>query len=410
MNSRHFKWFVIGTILLSLTSACSTSPAPINPGDLSAEMAAPTDKQSQAVSSFGEKLFGQIASGGETNPVISPLSIFYALGMAGDGAAAETAAAFEKVFGMSAEQARRVAGYLLADLATPGDGTVLTAANSVWLDNGFPAKQEWVDRLTAYYQAEVFQTSLSDSATATALNSWISEKTNKLIPTMLDRIDPGAMALLVNALYMKAAWQEPFNTDKTYEGQFWTADGDAVEAVYMSADFDTRQYFNTDDAEGVVIPYQDGRLAFVAALPKQGSFSLDGQTISGLLAAATSRDEVSFYMPKFETEFGADLVDALSALGLGVAFTEAADFSGISDTSLLISQVAHKVNMAVGEKGTEAAAATVVIMVTSAPMIDNPIVVEFNRPYLYAVVDQVTGLPLFIGMMDDPAQAPPAVK
>jgi len=376
---------------------------------MQAQLVAPTTEQAASLSSFGERLFAQVLKAGDANPVISPLSVFYALGMADDGAGGDTAAAFQAVLGLSVEQTRQIAAYLLDQLATPGDGTTLTVANSAWLDENLTANQDWVDRLKSYYQADVYKQDLHSSATLKDVNQWISQKTNKLIPKMLDSIDPGVVALLVNALYMKALWQQPFNTDLTYKSEFTTAGGATVQADFMRQPYDTRQYIKTNTAEGIVLPYQDGRLEFLAVMPTNGQLTLDGSTIATLLAAAKTQDKVAFTMPKFQTEYGCDLVDALTALGLGAAFGSGADFSGIAP-ELFISDVVHKVSMAVGEKGTEAAAATVVMIATSGFAGDNLVDVVFDHPYLYAVVDKVTGIPLFVGQMDDPSQAPPAVE
>ena len=371
---------------------------------------APSADQARAIASFGERLFAEVRKDGEPNPVISPLSVFYALGMAGDGAAGETAAAFEKVFGLTAEQSRQVAAYLLAELAKPGPGTTLSAANSVWLDERSPVAQDWVDRVQAYYQAEAVRAELADPATVGRVNDWISGKTNGLIPEMLSEpLDPSTLALLVDALYLKAAWAREFSTDITREGEFRAASG-AVPAYYLHARYDSARYLDTGSATGIVLPYQDGRLAFLAALPKSGELALDGDTIAGLLAAAQDRANVVLSMPKFDTQYGADLVPALAALGLGVACSPAAaDFSGIS-AKLYISKVSHKVSMAVGEKGTETAAATVVEMRAGAALPPNDVYLTFDRPYVYAVVDLTTGVPLFLGAMDDPSKAPPAAR
>ena len=374
----------------------------------------PDAVQAGDISAFGEQLFAAVAARGDLNPVISPLSVFYALGMAYEGAGGDTAAAFQKVLGLTAEQARQIAAYLLATLAAPGQGTTLTTANSVWLDDTLKTQQSWVDAVSAYYKASVFNTDLQAKDTLAAVNKWINDATKGLIPKMLDSIDPTTVAMLINALYMKAAWAQPFDTNKTYKSDFTTKSGERVQADYMTAELATRSYFDTPDAEGVVIPYQDGRLAFLVALPKD-TLTLTGNTIAGLLAAAKDTDNVGFTMPKFKTDYGLDLSSALKQLGLEVAFDpDNADFSELGTAPagpLFIGMVAHKVSMAVGEKGTEAAAATVVAVLAGAAAPPQEMHwIDFNKPYLYAVVDTVTGIPLFIGQMDDPAMAPPAVS
>ena len=207
---------------------------------------------------------------------------------------------------------------------------------------------------------------------------------------------------------MKADWTDQFDPNATSNQEFINGEGLSVIVPFMSSDPMTWQVIDTADAEGVVLPYADGRLAFLAAMPKAGSFDLDGTVVPRLLSTAQMSENVKVAMPKFHSEYGAaDLVPALTELGLGVAFDpDLADFSGIAP-NLYISAVLHKVSMSVGEQGTEAAAATVVVIAESGGSLEEPTIVRFNRPYLYAVVDTVTSLPLFIGWMEDPSLAPP---
>jgi len=411
------KRHVIAALSLGLVvmlAGCSGAPNELLAKPVAdLQTAAPDVAQAQDISAFGERLFAAVAANGDKNPVISPLSVFYALGMAYEGARGDTAAAFQQVLGLTAEQARQIAAYLLATLAAPGQGTTLNTADSVWLDSKLTAQQTWVDAVSGYYKAQVFNTDLQAPDTLVAVNKWINDATNGLIPQMLDRIDSTTVVMLINALYMKAAWAQAFDTNLSSVSNFTVASGQQVRADFMTANYDTRSYFDTPDAEGVVIPYQDGRLAFLVALPK-GTLTLGGNTIAGLLADAKDTENVGFSMPKFDTEFGLDLLPALVQMGLEPACDLSADFSGLGTSTagpLYIGLVAHKVSMSVGEKGTEAAAATV-IAVDSGGSISPPAMhwINFDHPYLYAVVDTTTGIPLFIGQMDDPSLAPPAVS
>ena len=373
----------------------------------------PDNAQTAALTAFGEALFNQTLS--TANPVISPLSVFSALAMAYDGAKADTATAFQTVLGMSDVEARNAAAYLLASLRSPGPGTTLTVANSAWLDDTLKVQQDWVDRLAAYFGAEVYNTDLQAPATLGGINSWISGKTNALIPHMVDSIDPSAVAMLINALYLKAAWAEPFNTDNTHTGVFIKPDGTQVDAWYMNSGMETRKYIQTDDAQGIVIPYQDGRLGFMAVMPTSGDLTLAPGTLSRWLAAAADHDNVILSIPKFHAEFGTtDLGDALKTLGLGVAFSPGtADFTGMGTSDagpLYIGQVLHKVVMDVGEKGTEAAAATVVEMLAGGAPPTDQVWLSFDHPYIYAVMDLTTGVPLFLGAVTDPSLIPPTAK
>jgi len=422
-NRSKYKIVQLVTIIVSFSlllvgcaGGVSTSGGPLAVKNvITVQTANPSGAQAQALAAFGEQLFAQVKDGSDVNPVISPLSVFYALAMADEGAKDSTADAFTQVLGIPVDQARQVAAYLLTALDNQAQGTTVNVANSAWLDDSLKANQDWVDQISAYYQAAVFSTDLQAPATVDAVNQWISDKTNKMIPQMLQTIDSSAVALLINALYLNATWATQFNTDNTSDQMFTMASGSTATVPFMTMYASTQNVIDTDSAQGVVLPYQDGRLAFMAVMPKSGELSLSGDTLSQLLSAATQTDNVVLSMPKFHTEFGTtDLVPALTKLGLGVAFDPGtANLTGLGSSDgrpLYIGSVLHKVSISVGEKGTEAAAATVVeIMAGSAPLAQ-PLVIDFNRPYIYAVVDTQTGVPLFIGAMDDPSKAPPTVN
>jgi len=371
------------------------------------ESSEPVFWQVTRLTTFSERLFAQLQLEDAQNPVISPLSIFYALAMADEGARGDTAAAFESVFDIPIEDARQVAAYMLGQLSNLDAGTTVNVANSAWLDDSLKVEQAWVDLISAYYETSVYNTDLQAKGAVDLVNQWISEKTNKLIPQMINTIDDETVALLINAIYLKADWAVQFDPKDTYDQEFINGDG-MVFVPFMSSDPMTRLVIDTPEAEGVVMPYIDGRLAFLAAMPKSGSFRLDGTVIPDLRAAAQQLDNVKVAMPKFHTEYGAaDLKPALTSLGLGVAFEPGvADFTGIAP-NLFISAILHKVSMSVGEEGTEAAAATVIGFNTTSAPLEDPISIVFNRPYLYAVIDTVSGIPLFLGWMEDPSLAPP---
>ncbi|MDR0283598.1 MAG: serpin family protein [Propionibacteriaceae bacterium] len=410
------KWRLAGVAAAAslMMTGCGTAVEPLPAHPVAGlEIAQPTAGEASALAGFGERLYTELR-GTAPNPVVSPLSVFAALGMAMSGADGATAQAFASVLGLDTDALEAAVAYLLATLPSETAGTKLTVADSAWLDDSLTPEQDWVDRLRTYFSAEVYATDLQKPATVGQVNGWVNAQTGGLIPEMLATIDDDAAALLVNALYLGARWQEEFDTGLTHQGTFTRADGSQTDAWYMAAPPATRRYIETADATGIVLPYQDGRLVFMAVRPATGSLTLKPGDLGRWLGAATYRDNVAVTMPKFHTEYGADLVDALAALGLGAAFSPAtADFARLGHTAagpLFISQVAHKVSLDVGEKGTEAAAATVVAMFASGALPTDEITVTFDRPYLYAVVDQVTGVPLFIGALDDPALAPPTVQ
>ncbi|MFQ7452137.1 MAG: serpin family protein [Flavonifractor plautii] len=213
---------------------------------------------------------------------------------------------------------------------------------------------------------------------------------------------------MVNALYLKNAWASEFDPLDTRPGDFTAADGSEAETDFLSNGLRAEQYFAAEGAAGVVLPYDDGRLGFLAVLP-DGELdawleTLDGDTLPALLAAA-EEERVLLRLPKFEAEWGGELSDALATMGLETAFDPGrADFSALGtapDGPLYVSSVVHKARIEVNEKGTEAAAATVAGLNGAAAPTDYRELV-LDRPFCYAVVDLERGVPLFLGTFERP--------
>ncbi len=372
------------------------------------QLMAPSAEQSDALGAFSEQLFNELEPAA-VNPVISPLSVFFALGLAQQGAGGVTASELEQVLGLNKDEACSIAVYLLDEYAAIGGDTTLTVANSAWLDDSLNVPQAYVDLVSVCYSAEVFNVDLQSPGMTEQVNGWVSDKTNKLIPQIVESVED-FHAVLANAIYLKAQWETAFETSNTVEGEFTTPDGETVTAHYMSAPPSPQAYFNLDGAAGVVLPYRDGRLGFMAVMSTDGDGlpELTGDSIRRWLEAAEMTEQVQVTMPKFTTQYGLDLEDSLSALGLESAFAGGADLSGLGMADTDPWTVVHKVSMSVGEEGTEAAAATVVMADTSG-LLQEPIHLRFDQPYRYAVVDLDTGIPLFLGVMNDTSQAPPSV-
>jgi serpin B len=402
---------------MGIFGCTSTSPGSANPSDSQVLLAEPSNDQAKVLTAFGEKLFTEVEADPEkVNAVISPMSLFFALGLAGEGAAGATQEAFQQAIGLDKEQTRRIAAYLVKEISNLGQGTTVNIANSTWLDESLKLDPDYTPLVKAYYAAEVFNQDLQASGAVDQINGWVNGKTNGLIPTILDDLSPdevaSMVAVLVDAIYLKAEWAAKFDPEMTSVGRFSLSGGSPVEAEFLAAKAMEQRYFDVGDSHGVLLPYKDGRLAFLAVTAKEGTDlpKLAGDSINSWITAAAPTPNVKVVMPKFKTTFKKDLKNDLIALGLGNAFDpDAADFSELGTSStgenLAITNVLHKVDIAVGEEGTEAAAATAVIMApTSAQVEETPVV--FDHPYRYAVVDTQTGIPLFLGAINDPSLAP----
>lgn len=345
--------------------------------------------------------------------LVSPLSVALALSMTANGAAGNTLAQFQDMLGGGVDlvELNTACAQLMADYRGLGGSTKCAIANSLWVDPEGQIKDEFIGQCRGIYDAQVFSAQLSEPGIVKDLNSWVSQHTNKMIPEIIDQPFPEETAcLLVNALYLKNSWLSEFDPLSTHTMDFHHAGGPDSQVEYLRK-FDTQlSYLQGEGAQGVVLPYDDGRLAFVAILPDlypdspdlgQWLNNLEGNSLSQLINNREDAIFLSFAMPKFSAEWKGNLEDTLPLLGLEDAFVPgAADFSSLGDSpeGYYISQVIHATKIEVNEKGTEAAAATVVAAESGAAAPPQEgITLILDRPFLYGIVDLYTGVPLFLG-------------
>ena len=377
----------------------------ITPLDVTAEAAG----DFSPVGDLGAKLLNSAVQSGEQNPVISPLSAYICLAMAMNGADGDTMAAFEQVMGADMYYVNLICRTLMDSFKKIGGGTELALACSAWCDDSAQIKEDYLRAIVTHMESDVFMADLSSKADMQAINNWVKEKTNGLIPTLHDDPYPeDTMLVLLNALYMNAEWQRAFEGWRTHESTFTTADGQEMQTRFMSMDGHLL-YIDTEDAKGILLPYKDESLSFIALLP-DGDLSdyvssLTGEKLLG--AVQSAKEELAHLrLPKFDFEYDRSFTDDLAALGLGAAFDpDLANFIPMGsgpNGELYLSEVYQKVKIIVDEEGTEAAAVTEAAATEEASM-EEPIPVYFDRPFLYAVVETETGLPLFLGAYDMPA-------
>lgn len=345
--------------------------------------------------------------------LVSPLSVALALSMTANGAAGNTLAQFQDVLGGGVDlvELNTACAQLMADYQGLGGSTKCAIANSLWVDPEGQIKDEFIGQCRGIYDAQVFSAELSDPGIVKDLNGWVSKHTNKMIPRIINEpFNENTALLLVNALYLKNKWLYEFDPLATYERVFHHEDGSTSRMDFLSKHDTELSYINGKGAQGVVLPYDDGRLAFVAILPDlypdspdfgQWLNNLEGNSLSQLINNREDAIFLSFAMPKFSAEWKGNLEDTLPLLGLEDAFVPgAADFSSLGDSpeGYYISQVIHATKIEVNEKGTEAAAATVVAAESGAAAPPQEgITLILDRPFLYGIVDLYTGVPLFLG-------------
>jgi serpin B len=350
------------------------------------------------------------------NVAFSPASIFVALAMAGDGARGETEAAFQAALGVSRTEAHQLAGSLMNewtayDGAKVGPKVKIVPANSAWLRQDVELLPAYQSGLEEDLGAKVTPVDFSDPDTVAEINSWVNQQTEGLIPHVVKKIDPNDVLMLFNTLYFKGSWEEEFDEDATGPDDFTLSSGDVTEVETMHGTI-SGQYFEAEDgSRGAVLPYDDSRFGLLAVLPANGADQIDwadGRRLNEWLDLAEHNSEIKVSLPKWEIDTGSiDLKQSLTALGLEQAFGPGADFSGLGRTELplYVSSARHTTVVKVDETGTEAASVTDVgIGVTAVPPLDEPVRIDFDRPFFYAIMDLDTGVPLFMGLMRNPQE------
>ena len=372
-----------------------------------------------ALSQFGvDMLLGAREEAGEP-ALVSPLSAALALSMAANGSDGDTLAQFEAVLsGGAGLDALNAACQALTRLYEGlGGSTQCSIANSLWVDPEGQIKEDFIGKCMGIFDAQVLQAQLSDPGIVPALNGWVSDHTSEMIPEIID--EPFAeetAALLVNALYLKNTWAQKFDPDETVELPFTHAGGTEERVDFLRHFQLSLPYLEGEDSVGALLPYDDGRLAFFALMPRLYPDSpdfetwlanLDGAELSRLIRDGGEREDffLRLTLPKFQAEWSGELKGVLAALGLDAAFDpDRADFSLLGDNpyGYFLSNVIHAAKIEVNEKGTEAAAATVAAADGAGAPEEPPegIELDFNRPFLYGIVDTQNGVPLFLGTFE----------
>jgi len=353
-------------------------------------------------------------SGGNGNLFFSPYSISTALAMAYAGARGETERQMAEAlhFALAQDDLHGAFAALAADLAQrekEDEGIELAIANALWGQDGHPFLAEFLDRLEASYGAPLRSTDFAGApAQACAdINAWIREMTAGRIAELLGpgSIAPDTRLVLTNAIYFLGAWKSRFNEDMTWERRFHLLDGSEISVPTMYAE-DQFGYAEGADYQACELRYTGDELSMVVLLPDEGAFEtfeaeLDAAKLSEILGRMGLWD-VHLSIPRFELTSTFSLAGTLAQLGMPDAFSGSADFSGMDGgRDLFIDDVVHKAFVSVTEEGTEAAAATAVMMRSSIRRVPY-FTMRINRPFLFLIRDRVTGTNLFMGRVTDP--------
>lgn len=354
---------------------------------------------------FSVKLLKQSRELSGQNVLVSPFSVLTAVGMAGDGAEGGTRSQIDQTLyaGIAPEQGKEGTLALRQLLEEEKKGAAVKTADSVWLKTGGPfVPDEEYLRAETDLGAAIYGAPF-DESTCADINRWVKRRTDGQIPEILDEVPRDAVMYLINAVAFEAEWEEPYKTNQIHDAVFYGEDG--TESTVSMMYSEEAVFLSGAGARGVKKPYLGG-YSFVALMPEEGtSFSewlagFDGAALRQILAEERALT-VQTGIPKLESRTDLELSAVLSDMGMPLAFDEEqADFSGIGSctdgSNVFISRVIHGTQICVDEKGTKAGAATVVEMTKEMAALEEERVV-LDRPFLYAVIEDESGLPVFIG-------------
>jgi serpin B len=419
---------VLGAVPLAALAAV---PGPLSPLPASADPArvppdpASTEAAATAVRGFTADVYRSLAgAAGGGNVVCAPYSVALALAMTRAGAGATTADEMDAVLHAprprpgALDSGLNTVDQVLAGRYQDGDGTKvpkLTTANALWTRLDLEVRPGFRDTLSGYYGAAAHPVDFRGAAEAARqeINTWVSDRTNAKIPELLQSgsVSPDTTLILTNTTYLRAAWTYPFTAASTGPAPFTRDDGQVAEVPMMRGPFDRMGYLEGDGWRAVDVPFGDGGLAMAIVLPTRDHLAavearVDGAWLGALLGGFRF-ETVKLRLPKWTFRLPAELGVVLSELGMPTAFSDRADFTAMStEPSLRIDNVVHETFIAVDEKGTEAAAASAVIV--RPPSIPQGPEFFVDRPFLYVIHDRSSGVPLFIGRVHDPLTTRPA--
>lgn len=350
---------------------------------------AETGKVAFALSLFNASLSGKSLS---ANVVVSPYSAGMALSMLAEGASGQTKEELTSALNHASFAGDKLKG---------DKSCQLSSANSIWLRDGFSVLPAYKSLLTGSYSAEINSRDFSSPATVKEINRWCSDKTNRRIPEIIDEISPEMVMFILNALYFKAPWEYQFDKNSTIKDIFHSPSGDQeVDFMRIKRQFSCAEY---EGGRFVILPYKDGAWQMMICLPDEGAdiqklvSSVSSEMFSKAVADAEYR-EVALSMPKFKIDNTLILNSVLQSLGVNRAFTPAAEFGNMTQSSVAVDEVKQKCFVEVNEEGAEAAAVTSIgVRLTSVRPEPIPFRMTVDRPFIFTIFNSEVDEILFVG-------------
>lgn len=346
----------------------------------------------------------------DTNYLLSPLSIETALCMTALGSANDTKTEIEKnlMHNISVEDfSKRLAAYTYSLTREKNSG--VHSANSIWIKDtdAIQVQEDFLEKNSKYFAADSYLSDFSGK-TVNEINKWVSSKTKKRIPKLINELSDAAVMVLLNAVVFDAKWDSPFEKHQIWKESFTDSKGNVTQVEMLHGQGDC--YLEDEDSIGFVLKYDNG-YSFVAMLPKEAVSmeefvgKWDGEKWNNLMENRRSDGATDIIFPIFKCDYEITLNNSLQNLGLSLMFDEqAADFSNMTEDEnrLFVSEVIHKTMIEVDAEGTKAAAATAVVMdkAGACPDFEESREVRVDRPFVYAIMDNSNQLPIFIGVME----------
>ena len=364
----------------------------------------------QANANFSLELFKHLAE--EENTVYSPVPVYYSLALLANGTDEEAQSeilARLAVEEMDLEDMNRYYHELIRRFEQDNPGVELNLSNSIWVDEGFKPNEDFLKTNKTYYGTDSYKVDFGNRETPELMNDWVSEATNGKIDEMIEELSANAVMYLFSTIYFNADWEIPFDAADTYESDFLVGE-EKIKVEKMTGRFEI-ETVKTADEEGIILPYKDDRYSFIALLPNESMdirdylTRLDDAKLVELIYEI-KEEEVDLMLPKFEVRFENTLINPLEEMGIQRIFdpkTNSLSSLGTADGNLYVSNMFQKTYLVLDEEGTEAASA-VGTEISETSLLMETRMIDFNRPFLYGVVENETGLPVFMGIMDRPIE------
>ncbi len=407
MRNLIFTSFIM--LLIMATTSCQEEDP--EPTSTDIQISLKSEQVIEADNQFGFELLNLIVNEETENDnlMVSPMSVSLALAMVYNGAEGDTKSQMEEMLhknGLSSTDINKAYKNLVEALASHDPEVELSIANSIFYNQAYSLNQAFLDTNRYYYEAEIEGLDFADSnGTLNTVNNWVKAKTKDKIESILDQVSPNDVLYLINAIYFKGEWTYQFDEQETHDRAFQIKSGTEVDVPTMTIK-ESFNYTSQNEFELLELPYGSDKYSMLIFLPHEGHSAneiaalLNPNNIEMWLEDMYTTSK-TVYFPKFEFSYQNSLVDNLRLLGMQDAFsTTDADFSGIANVYLYISEVLHKSYIKVDEEGTEAAAVTAITFETTS--MGQESIFNVDHPFIFAIREKDTNAILFIGKVSNP--------